>query len=236
MPQLLVSKPHCKHTGDKMLFDFDGRKFFPGGSSSDYYENHFDLVLDLGGAVSSRIRRDSEKFATAGSEATKILAEHLNDLASYEVPDFISFRWTDMDAPPSSVGVHFWNLLLARLPEGNILVCCIGGHGRTGTALAAILIVRGYTANEAIKTMRKKHCDEAIETDSQVLYLHELEVAYATFMGDGKGIDAATRALSATKKAIKAQREKERRQEEEDRKRSLSMSFFSKNEKQQEQP
>ena len=45
---------------------------------------------------------------------------------------------------------------------------CIGGHGRTGTFLACLLVYRmGITGSRAIQLVRTGHCKRAIETPSQ---------------------------------------------------------------------
>jgi protein-tyrosine phosphatase len=48
-------------------------------------------------------------------------------------------------------------------------VGCFGGHGRTGTLLALIIgEVEGLNAPEAIKAIRTRYCDKAVETYDQV--------------------------------------------------------------------
>lgn len=44
---------------------------------------------------------------------------------------------------------------------------CIGGHGRTGTALACMAILGGVPAGEAVDWVHKNHCTEAIENTKQ---------------------------------------------------------------------
>lgn len=56
-----------------------------------------------------------------------------------------------------------------------VIVCCLGGHGRTGTALAALLIANTEMDDfTAIDFIRKHYCDEAIETKAQENYLERL--------------------------------------------------------------
>lgn len=44
---------------------------------------------------------------------------------------------------------------------------CIGGHGRTGTALAAIGVILGMGHKESIAHVKTQYCDKAIETGEQ---------------------------------------------------------------------
>jgi protein tyrosine phosphatase len=55
------------------------------------------------------------------------------------------------------------------IDQGKCLeVGCMGGHGRTGTFLACLLVDReGLGAEEAIQTVRSRYCHEAVETVGQ---------------------------------------------------------------------
>jgi hypothetical protein len=77
--------------------------------------------------------------------------------------------WPDMQPP--TVGLNFWIALWSMLPE-KTAVCCHGGHGRTGTCIAALMIASGSDYYEAIETVRTKHCKKAVETVRQEEYLH----------------------------------------------------------------
>lgn len=46
-------------------------------------------------------------------------------------------------------------------------VGCLGGHGRTGTALACLAVLTGTPANEALAWVRANYCYKAVETDVQ---------------------------------------------------------------------
>jgi protein-tyrosine phosphatase len=52
---------------------------------------------------------------------------------------------------------------------------CLGGHGRTGTALACLAVLGGYPPEEAVAWVRANYCPSAVETAEQesfVLALH----------------------------------------------------------------
>lgn len=86
--------------------------------------------------------------------------------------------WADMRVVP--VKPEFWGAIHDYAEsKGAKKVClhCQAGHGRTGTALSAILITQaGYTAAEAVATIRECHCVEAVESDTQCRYLMNLEM------------------------------------------------------------
>lgn len=46
-------------------------------------------------------------------------------------------------------------------------VGCIGGHGRTGTALACMAVLGGVDADKAVAWVREAYCDHAVETKDQ---------------------------------------------------------------------
>ena len=64
---------------------------------------------------------------------------------------------------------------LASVIEMGVEIGCMGGHGRTGTLMALIMVQLGCKPGKAIKTIRKDYCHRAIETQKQ----EELIKAYA---------------------------------------------------------
>ena len=88
---------------------------------------------------------------------------------------YMHIDWADRHEPP--VPFIFWKHLVADLmqAEGNLVVNCVGGHGRTGTALtciawAAHLVPKG---EDAVAWIRKIYCKEAIESKDQFAYLKD---------------------------------------------------------------
>ena len=66
----------------------------------------------------------------------------------------------------------------ARAGE-RIEVGCVGGHGRTGTALACLAVLAGHPPDDAVAWVRRAYCDRAVETSDQ-------EALVATFGGPGR--------------------------------------------------
>lgn len=170
----LPKRPYCGgHDGDEELFSIEyeeegGRcytKTIAGASGAHLNPAHTALVVDCAGLYSSG---KTDKPFVEGDEQFNSLKELVVD------PPILRLHWTDMGVPP--VQYAFWAELLDLLPEGVTKVCCHGGHGRTGTALAALYLVAhpDVTAEEAIGIVRKEHCSRAIETAGQEDYLHKL--------------------------------------------------------------
>lgn len=86
-------------------------------------------------------------------------------------PDCLNYHlgWTDYGLP------RRWELAVAMIvdtyrkaqDEQWVEVGCVGGHGRTGTALACMAVLSGVPADEAIDWVRVNYCAHAIETEEQ---------------------------------------------------------------------
>lgn len=66
------------------------------------------------------------------------------------------------------------DLIVKELSEGHTVhVGCIGGHGRTGLVIAAVVARLGLAGedNDAIKWVREHYCKKAVETSSQEGFL-----------------------------------------------------------------
>jgi protein-tyrosine phosphatase len=61
----------------------------------------------------------------------------------------------------------------ARIGE-RVEVGCLGGHGRTGTALACLAILDGCRPGEAISWVRAHYCTDAVETVQQEAFVVSL--------------------------------------------------------------
>jgi len=84
------------------------------------------------------------------------------------------YRINDMEAPKD---LGSFNKLLDFLAEaiasGKKVHCgCIGGHGRTGTVLAALVsVITGE--KDAITYVRDNYCKKAVESVAQIEFLHK---------------------------------------------------------------
>lgn len=83
----------------------------------------------------------------------------------------IQYAISDMHAPtnvPRFKKLVTW--LCTQLQDGKkVHVGCMGGHGRTGTVLAAIVAEMGK--KDAINYVRKHYCKKAVESKEQVDFL-----------------------------------------------------------------
>jgi protein-tyrosine phosphatase len=86
----------------------------------------------------------------------------------------IYFKIVDMQVPDD---IKEFKKLLSytakQMKAGkSIYVGCIGGHGRTGLFLAALTTFMTKD-KDSIKTVRKEYCHKAVESQVQMIWLHE---------------------------------------------------------------
>jgi hypothetical protein len=77
--------------------------------------------------------------------------------------------WPDFGVPRDvDRTVEALGSLLDRARRGErVEIGCLGGHGRTGTALACIAVLGGHPADDAVAWVRERYCTKAVETAEQ---------------------------------------------------------------------
>jgi hypothetical protein len=159
-----------------MKSDFD--EIFSKGSLSSKppcYETHPTLKLGAGilcgGSASWPIHKDADVYVAlqAGSSSGR-----QRDPWETKGPVEIFYAISDMQAPPNVARFKkMIDYLCNQLQEGKkVHVGCIGGHGRTGIILSAI-VAQLNGEKDAISWVRKKYCHKAVESKAQVEFLHE---------------------------------------------------------------
>lgn len=91
-------------------------------------------------------------------------------------PSVAVVYWRDYGAPNADV-VRYVQWAEREWASGRgIQFGCYGGHGRTGTFFALLLVESGmYTPDEAIKYVREKYCADAIEGKAQKDFIKKYE-------------------------------------------------------------
>jgi protein-tyrosine phosphatase len=81
--------------------------------------------------------------------------------------------WPDFGVPESTEAVlEALNTILERARSGqDVEVGCLGGHGRTGTALACLAVLTGHPAIDAVAWVRSSYCTKAVETPEQEAFI-----------------------------------------------------------------
>jgi hypothetical protein len=88
----------------------------------------------------------------------------------------VVFPWPDYGVPrDTKVLLRCLKWLLKQIQDGRTVeVGCMGGHGRTGSVLAALLVGQGLTPEAAIRRVWRRYCQEAIESQQQIAFLRSL--------------------------------------------------------------
>jgi hypothetical protein len=82
--------------------------------------------------------------------------------------DHAHLQWVDFGVPDAIELRVALEDLLGRARRGeHVEVGCLGGHGRTGTALACLAVLTGTPPGEAVGWVRAVYCEKAVETDEQ---------------------------------------------------------------------
>ncbi len=83
--------------------------------------------------------------------------------------------WPDMGVIPADRLRAVAADIAAHMEDGaTVEIACLGGHGRTGTLLAALIAnIEGCGATEAILAVRQRYCEHAIETPAQIGLIFE---------------------------------------------------------------
>ena len=82
--------------------------------------------------------------------------------------EFRWVEWPDFGLPSDPAGlrgalVEAWE----RAERERVEVGCMGGRGRTGTALACIAVLDGVPAGQAVEYVRRHYHPDAVETEQQ---------------------------------------------------------------------
>jgi protein-tyrosine phosphatase len=81
--------------------------------------------------------------------------------------------WPDFGIPgdPALVLVALRSALDRARAGERVEVGCLGGHGRTGTALACLAVLAGHPATDAVAWVRASYCPKAVETPAQEAFI-----------------------------------------------------------------
>ena len=90
-------------------------------------------------------------------------------------PHIVYLNWPDYGVVEVQRLMCIARWALEQLEAGHTLeVGCVGGHGRTGTFVAGMMVVTGFHPDDAIKEVRTNYCSHAVESKPQEKLLQEL--------------------------------------------------------------
>jgi hypothetical protein len=166
-----VSK-HCTHNADPVLL-LDGITVY---ASSRYGASKAERDVDWGIYLANSWMYDADVTTTIGVEIPWTTE-------SKHTYPMVCLDWPDRGTPSTSITemVSLCNWVLKAASEGLAIdFGCVGGHGRTGTMLACLLIVQGLIPYYAVDRLwgedQKEggYCTNAVEARKQLDYLTQL--------------------------------------------------------------
>jgi hypothetical protein len=161
-------------------------------SGVHWYEGAEDPRCTDAGHDHQRIEVHCHRTAVALPDGTEVVAVSFDPFDPYgrdRVPDYGLYLdqrwqppwphdhvdWPDFGVPTESAAlVTALGALLDRARTGQrVELGCIGGHGRTGTALACLAVMIGHPSSEAVAWVRTTYCPEAVETPEQESFVRD---------------------------------------------------------------
>lgn len=145
----------CYHSHPPLKFKgLDGKEYtIYGGNCRTPIVKDADIYIGFDGSVAA----GSDKFPWDDG---------------FTQPVLVDYYITDMSAPKNPGSFHkLIDWTEAQLKAGKkIHAGCIGGHGRTGTFLAA-LVAQMAGIQDSIGYVRKNYCEKAVESKGQIAFL-----------------------------------------------------------------
>lgn len=158
------SKEEC-HTGTIEVFSDPDTKvpYFGGGTTRD-------LVIYEGHLIVAMTSVDVETVKLYNFEAPRLIRNN---------NPVVRISWPDYDIP--ALERDFWLDLIDVINEEwlkkritGVTCCCVGGHGRTGTALAILAGLTGACISDPVLFVREHYCKKVVESESQIKYIEEM--------------------------------------------------------------
>lgn len=156
-------KKDC-HTEHHPVFAVNGTAFHLGRYAAVGEKKH-DLVLDLADGVKPAVNIANPTpglAAFAAKYATTVMKISWPDMG---IPKWTKEMWTDLVAA-----------IIADKAIKSVYICCMGGHGRTGTAAAIIgSMLHVIPENECpVEWLRTTYCKSVVESASQLTYIEDM--------------------------------------------------------------
>jgi hypothetical protein len=158
------------HVGNKLAFGWRNVRVHGGGLCYGVRPMPGWLMIDLLGPTHAQFVKNDYEIMVQGFDSKY--------LGKWVKAKTITIPVKDGRAP--TFPRRFWLDLVREIEEQakqvetlNVLVFCLGGHGRTGTVLA-ILANLMLDEIDPIGFIRRNYCYNAIETYEQILYIQKI--------------------------------------------------------------
>lgn len=169
-----VAKP-C-HEGVVGVFQKGHVAFWAGKARDVQQYNDWDLMICFSDRESSWENNDPQPYLTFNDAARKLVSPEIL-MAATRCP-YIGINWPDFGEP--DLGIAWWETLVKDIfamdqEQVNVAVCCTGGHGRTGSALAILHhLCWPDAADDPVTMLRRIYCNNIVESQAQIRYIQEI--------------------------------------------------------------
>lgn len=158
----------CDHTAITEVMKIGKAKIWAGSKYQAESEYGWALAVPLLGHTFST--------ATAPVMFNSVVGDLLpKSLAAFKPVPVMSIDWPDGAIPPLKAA--WWEEFFQALHkvEGDVVIYCQGGHGRTGTALSILAAKIGLLKKGCpVLWVRKNYCAKAVETTAQINYISDM--------------------------------------------------------------
>lgn len=154
--------PQC-HYGNVHVFNIGNVRVHGGGTNRGVNEYDADIMMPtLNGYnndIDDALRQMFPRY-TALQEDIVVLPIITQD---YKAPTLKKEEWQAIVDD-----------LMDIEEEKDLIVFCIGGHGRTGTVLSVLYGLVHPDKGDPVKVIREKYCKKAVESNSQLDYIEKI--------------------------------------------------------------
>lgn len=148
------------HNDGQQIFTVNNTTFY-AGKYINAFSAKYDLIIDLSGSVRPQV----EQYNLP--QNLRAFTENQSpSLLQIEWPDFSIIKWTTED----------YKRLLQAIADDQIktvYICCVGGHGRTGTLMCILASLSNVIPDDAcpVEWLRNKYCQNVVESEEQMQYI-----------------------------------------------------------------
>lgn len=148
------------HVDPKKILELGNCNIYCSSSySSNLSTLRPDVIIDLSGWFQAPV---------------KVIGPGFENLQAVACASHVRINWPDYSTP--AIGARSFAALFNDLKaiEGDVLIACTGGHGRTGTLAAILIGLSGIAGGRnPIKYLREIYCERAVENDSQIDFVYK---------------------------------------------------------------
>ncbi len=121
-------------------------------------------------------------------EEADLLLSHERDLAAELEMEFLSYPIKDRNVPTDIQSfVSLVSALAGRIRRGsNVAVHCLGGIGRSGITVAAVLVALGHDTDTVFQQISQARGVSVPDTDEQLLWFEQNHAAFRNATHEGE--------------------------------------------------